>query len=87
MADARPTDGKDERAIHQHQTILTSDRIEIRATEVEEGLFEQIHRANKDDDACEEYRQAIAQGVDKLHGIKLEQCRVVDGALFKRGLL
>ena len=87
MANARPVDEEDERVRQQHQVILTPDRVDIRATEVEAGLFERIHQANRDDATCQEYRDAIAKGTRKLHGVKLEQCRIVDGVLFKRGLL
>ena len=73
MPNARPMNKDDERTQFQYQTILTPDRIDIRATEVEEDLFGRIHRANKSNESCKEYRQAIAKGEVKLHGIKLEQ--------------
>ena len=69
------------------RVILTLDRVDIRATEVEASLFERIYQANKEDPLYQEYRDAVAKGVPKLYGVKLEQCRVVDGVLFKRGLL
>ena len=87
-SDARPSDSADERTQHQYQVILTPDRVDIRLTRIEQGAFKRIHQANRDDDAeCKEVRQVIAQGITKLHDIKLKQCRIMDGALFKRGLL
>ena len=87
MSNARPTNASDVRKQYQHQTILTPNRVDIRVTEVKANLFQRICEANKTDETCEEYRSAIANGIDKLHGIRLEQCRIVDGALYKRGLL
>ena len=52
MSNARPVDQEDERVRHQHQVILTPDRVDIRATEVEAGLFERIHEAKKEDPTC-----------------------------------
>ena len=50
MSNARPVDQEDERVRHQHQVILTPDRIiltldriDIRATKVEASLFERIY--------------------------------------------
>ena len=87
MPDSRPKDSSDERSQFQHQTILTPDRVQINTMSIEAGLFERILIANKTDEGCEQYRQAVAKGDRKLNGIKLEQCRIVDGALYKRGLL
>ena len=73
MPHSTPKDEKDERSQHQHQTILTPDRVQIRVTEVEEGLFERIHHANKVDPTCNEFRAAIARNQEKLHGPNSEQ--------------
>ena len=50
-------------------------------------LFERIFIANKIDKDYEQYRQVVVKEDRKLNGIKLEQYRIVDDALYKRGLL
>ena len=69
------------------QIILTPDCVEICVGEVEEGLFEKVHTANKVDDLCNEYRSALAQNLSKFNGTRLHECCIVDGALFKNNLL
>ena len=54
---------------------------------MEQGLFERVHAANKTDELCNEYCEAIANNAVKLHGRRLHECRVIDGALFKNNLL
>lgn len=87
MPDSAPSDPSDERAKHQHQIILTPDRVNVRVNAIEESLFSRVHEANREDPDCEEYRQAIQKGENTLHGTDLGRCRIVDGALFKNGLL
>ena len=87
MPDSTPNGPQDERSRHQHQTILTPDRVQVRVNAIEESLFNRVHKANRDDPDCEEYRQAIQKNEKTLHGTELSRCRVVDGALFKNGLL
>ena len=87
MPDSLPAGPHDERSKHQHQVILTPDRVQIRVNAIEESLFNRVHKANRGDPQCEEYRQAIQKGERTLHGTDLGRCRVIDGALFKNGLL
>lgn len=86
-ADGRPTNEDDERHKHQFQTILTPDRVDIRVGEIEESLFDRVLKANKEDQTCFEFRKAIEEGIELLHGVDLTDCRLVDGALYKKGLL
>ena len=57
-----------------YQTILTPDCVEVRVREVKEGLFKRVHTANKIDELCNEYREAIANNAVKLHGKRLHEC-------------
>lgn len=82
-----PTGEDDDRIKQQRQVILTPDRVDIRCTALEEGTFEKILAANKTDGTCNEYREAIAKDLPRLHKIELDDCRIVDGALYKEGLL
>ena len=84
-SDGRPVDEKDDRHRHQYQTILTPDRVDIRVGEVEESLFERVLQANKTDYA--EYREAVEGGKERLHGVDLTDSRLIDGVLYKQGLL
>ncbi len=87
MPESTPKDEEDERAQHQRQVILTPDRVQLRVTEVEEGIFERIRQLNLTDPTCNELREAISRNQRKLHGQTLDRFRVVDEALFKNGLL
>lgn len=87
MPESTPKDEEDERAQHQRQVILTPDRVQLRVTEVEEGIFERIRQLNLTDPTCNEFREAISRNQRKLHGQTLDRFRVVDEALFKNGLL
>ena len=87
MPESTPTGPDDERSRHQNQTILTPDRVLVRVNALEESLFSRVHEANKEDPGCDEYRRSIQNGDHALHGTDLGRCRIVDGALFKNGLL
>ena len=52
-----------------------------------DSTFERIVAANKTDAVCTEFRNAIAAGKESLLKVRLAVCRIVDGALFKEGLL
>ena len=54
---------------------------------IKTDLFERIFITNKTDEGCEQYRQIVIKEDRKLNGIKLEQYRIVDGALYKKNLL
>jgi len=86
-ADGPPSSESDERNQHQFQTILTPDRVEIRLGEVEQALFEKVAEANKTDQLCLEFREAVEESLDRLYGVDLTDCRIVDGVLCKQGLL
>ena len=83
----QPKGEDDERTQLQNQTILTPDRIQLLVGDVEEGLFERIYTANKEDKDTDEYRKAVVARKRKLHRVRLSTCRVIDGVLFKNGLL
>ena len=52
------------------------------------GIFARIHEANKLDDQLKEYRQAVVDGISKLHGVRINERRESSTALYTRnGLL
>ncbi len=67
----------------------TEDRyqVDVLATESETDLYQRVQDVNKTDELCNEYRQAIVENKLKLHSTKLKHCEVVDGVLFRKGLL
>ncbi len=60
---------------------------DVLATESETDLYQRVQDVNKTDELCNEYRQAIVENKLKLHSTKLKHCEVVDGVLFRKGLL
>jgi len=50
-------------------------------------LFDRVLTANKASNDFQEFVQAISKGEKRYKGIGLEDYRVVDGTLFKKGLL
>ena len=81
-----PEDSLDERSQQQLQTILTPDRVEIRVGETNDW-FNQVLESNKTDEACEEIRQSFRDGTLYQRGLNMDQCRIVDGVLYKGDLL
>ena len=61
--------------------------MDVRVTNVEQGLFDRVRQANMTDPVCLEYGEAIREGQNVLQGISLDDCRMVDGALYNKGLL
>jgi len=82
------TDGSEsaQRTENRYQT-LTSDRIDVLATDSEVVLYQRVKDDNKTNELCNEYRQAISENKLKLHSTELKHCEVVDGVLFRKGLL
>jgi len=77
------------------QTILTPDRVDILPIdsepdanpEPEVNLYQKIRLANQTNELCSEYRQAKNDNKLKLHSTKMEDCEIIDGVLFRKGLL
>jgi len=42
---------------------------------------------NQTDELCSEYRQAMNENKLKFHLTKLKNCEIIDGVLFRKGLL
>ena len=62
---SRPRDDKDERVRHQHQTILTPDRLEfdgIAISSIDDPIFHRVAEANRSNEDFADIRQAIATG-------------------------
>ena len=86
-SNGRPSNITDNRNRQQFQTILTPDRVEIRVGEAEESLFKKVVEEYRLDDTYKKLREVIAEGKDRLDGIRLANYRVVNSILYKRGLL
>jgi len=69
------------------QTILTPDRVDVLPVEPEANLYQRVRMANQTDELCSEYRQAMNENKLKFHTTKLEDCEIIDGVLFRKGLL
>jgi len=69
------------------QTILTSDRVDVLSIEPEANLYQRVWMINQTDELCSEYRQAMNENKLKFHTSKLKDCEIIDGVLFRKGLL
>jgi len=69
------------------QTILTLDRVDVLPVEPEANLYQRVRMINQTDELCSEYRQAMNENKLKFHITKLEDCEIIDGVLFRKGLL
>jgi len=69
------------------QTILTFDRVDVLPIEPEANLYQRVRMINQTDELCSEYRQAMNENKLKFHTTKLENCEIIDGVLFRKGLL
>jgi len=84
-ADSVPRGPDDERVRYQRTTILTPDRMKIADLEEDndQPIYKQVLEANEIDEDCTLLREAIARGEAQCEGIKLKDCRVQDGILYK----
>jgi len=69
------------------QTILIFDRVDVLSIESEANLYQRVRMINQTDELCSEYRQAMNENKLKFHTTKLEDCEIIDGVLFRKGLL
>jgi len=69
------------------QTILIPDRVDVLPVEPEANLYQRVRMINQTDELCSEYRQAMNENKLKFHTTKLEDCEIIDGVLFRKGLL
>jgi len=69
------------------QTILTLDRVDVLPVESEANLYQRVCMINQTDELCSEYRQAMNENKLKFHTTKLKDCEIIDGVLFRKGLL
>ena len=70
---------------HQFQIILTPDQIVIQVGKVKESLFNRVVEANRT--GWGKFYEAVIQGVEKLHGINIADCCLIDKILYMKGLL
>ena len=83
MPGSRPKDDTDERHQYREQVLLTPERLEIHAVESDEPIYERVLAANKADDDCKAYREALGQGLTSVDGVNLQDCRETDGVLYR----
>ncbi len=69
------------------QTILTFDRVDVLSIESKANLYQRVRMINQTDELCSEYRQAMNENKLKFHTTKLKNCEIIDGVLFRKGLL
>ena len=87
MPGSRPKDDSDERHQYREQVLLTPERLEIHAVESDEPIYERVLAANKADDDCRTYREALSQGLTLVDGVNLRDCQERDGALYYKNRL
>jgi len=98
----KPQDDSDERQKHQLQTMLPMARlsaevqqdcglapIESDTPEPEEiPIHDQIVEANLEDDLCDRISRGLAEGLEKVEGVKLNLCSIDDrGCVLYQGRL
>jgi len=76
-----------QRTEDHYQIILTLDRINILAIKSEVDLYQRVKDANKTNEFCNEYRQAISENKLNLHSTELKHCEIIDDVLFRKSLL
>ena len=92
MTGSKPNSLNDERLQHQHQTILTPDRLELDGINlsihnITEPIFHTVATANIMDDFYSEIRNVIAESQDKHHGVNLIKCSIRDDVLYHKDRL
>jgi hypothetical protein len=70
-----------------YQIILIFDKVNVLVIELEVDLYQRVHDANKINELCNEYKQAINNNKLKLHSTELKDCKIINDALFKKDLL
>ena len=77
---------KDDRLLYQHQTILTSERLEISNIEsnTNVSIFERIRTANQDNEKCESFRQAIKEKRRFFNRISFQRCTLENNVLYNQ---
>ena len=83
-SDDKSTDQNDERLTQQHQTILTPNRLDISDIEVNDkiSIFNRVIAANKNDETCNQMRQAIAEGRRSYQRCLIKNCFLENGVLY-----
>jgi hypothetical protein len=71
----------------RYQIILIFNKVNVLVIELEADLYQRVHDANKTNELCNEYRQAIDDNKLKLHSTELKDCKIIDDALFRKDLL
>ena len=87
MPGYRP-DEDDERQRYREQVLLPPSRIKINAigmcpVDAVDDLYDRVLKANKNDEDCNAYREALKAEETTHDGISLENCETRDEALFK----
>ena len=96
MPNAKPVEATDDRKLYQNQVLLPESKFDLQPIEVDaepeadEDLAEevvsiqdQIVAGNRTDQLCTEIRTALEQNRRTCQGIGLDNCRVLNGVLWK----
>ena len=89
---SKPADPHDDRTRHQHQVILTPERldldgVDVKIQDIEDPIYHRILQANIEDDLCTDLREAIMDQKTKCNGISLSNCSISDGVLYHKDRL
>ena len=80
---------EDERVRYQRTTILTPDRMEIADLEEDDGepIYRLVLEANRTNEDCILLREAISKGEAQHEEVRLKNCLVRNGILYRNNLL
>ena len=82
MPEFRP--GKnDDRRRYREQILLPPKRLQLCPIDAVNDLYDRVLQANKDDENCNTYRDALEAEETTSEGVSLQDCTVRDGALYK----
>jgi hypothetical protein len=70
-----------------YQTILTLNKVNILAIELEADFYQRVRDINQTNELCNEFKQVISENKLKLHSTKLKNCEIIDDVLFRKDLL
>ena len=83
---------QNERLKQQHQIILTSNRLNFDDIEfdikiIDNPFYYKIFEINKADEECDDIREAIINEKNKLKGITLSKCVIINDILYHKNRL
>ena len=73
----------DERERYRERVLLPPERLQLCPIDAVDDLYDRVVQANKDDEDCSTYRDALEAGETSAEGVSLRECSVRNGVLYK----